>query len=141
LARWPDGGIKMYLIYKLSHFRRPHPDLFVDGDYVPLCGTGDLNGNICVFARRTGLAWALAVVPRLIGSRVVNGATLLSRDFWQSTTVSLPAHAPRRWSNVLTGEMLETIAVGHLQQLPVAKVFQSLPVALLYSCTGPDHNE
>jgi len=67
LSRWEDGRIKLYLVYKLLNFRRSQPELFSQGDYLPIEVTGEMSERVCAFARRRGEAWALAVVPRLIG--------------------------------------------------------------------------
>ena len=41
----------MYMIWKTLHFRREHPDLFLQGDYVPLRTAGERAENVVAFAR------------------------------------------------------------------------------------------
>ncbi len=91
LANWQDGRIKLYLLHKLLSFRRAHAEFFAEGDYVPLeSTTGPMDDRICAFARRQGAAWAVAVVPRLIGEMVYNGGApvgeILGRERASSST-------------------------------------------------------
>jgi len=71
-------------------------------------------------------AAAVTVVPRLLARR---GGELppLGPEYWQDTTVEIPAEAGRRFRNVLTGEDLDGGA------LPVGHALAHVPVALLDS--------
>jgi len=132
LSSWPDGRIKLYLMHKLLDFRRAHPDLFAEGDYVPLEVTGEASQAVCAFARRKDQAWAVVLAPRLIGSAVYNGTVPLGAEFWKSTAVSLGAEAPTRWLNIITGEHLESTESGSTRALSLSHVLDIFPVAFVY---------
>ena len=126
LARWQDGRIKLYLNYKLLTARRESAALFVEGEYLPLQAEGAMKDRVCAFARRSNGSWAITIVPRLIGATVFRGGMPLA-EFWESSTLRLSPEAPEYWRDVVSGELIE--AAGNL--LPLAKVFQHFPVALL----------
>ena len=132
LSHWQDGRIKLYLTLKLLGFRRAHADLFGAGEYVPLRATGEMAKQVCAFARRQGRAWALAVVPRLIGRAAYRGHAPLGGDLWGATALDLPAEAPRRWLDVISGELLEGAPQTAPNRLLLGRIFKHFPVALLY---------
>ena len=133
LKNWHDGRIKFYLTYKLTNFRRAYPEITLDGDYRPLDVSGELADRVCAFARRSGTAWAVVAMPRLIGAAVFNGAVPLGGDFWRSTAVHLPKDAPAQWVNIITGWHSAALAVGNEKVLPMQALFKEFPVALLFS--------
>jgi (1->4)-alpha-D-glucan 1-alpha-D-glucosylmutase len=131
LNHWEDGRVKLYLTWKALNFRRAHPALFLQGDYVPLFGRGGKRESVCAFARRRGEEWALMAVPRLATRLVGTGQFPLGRKVWGASALSLPAGAPTRWRNVLTGETLAATSRQRKKSLPLAQVFERFPVALL----------
>ena len=135
LANWQDGRIKLYLLHKLLSFRRAHAEFFAEADYTPLQNTtGPMDDRICAFARRQGAAWAVAVVPRLIGEMVYNGGAPVG-EVWSGSALHLPPDAPARWIDAVSGERIE---VDPGKQLMLNKVFKYFPVALLYCETPAD---
>src|SRR5581483_5404904 len=60
-----DGRGKLYLIWKTLQFRRAHPDLFRDAEYLPLRVTGEHASKACAFARRANEQLAIVIAPRL----------------------------------------------------------------------------
>jgi (1->4)-alpha-D-glucan 1-alpha-D-glucosylmutase len=136
LSNWQDGRVKLYLMQKLLSFRRVHPEIFADGDYMPLQAAGHLGERICAFARRKGRAWVVAIVPRLIGAMVYNGGAP-SAEVWGSSSLALPADAPAQWRDVISGETVEA-ATNNI--LPLGGVFQYFPVSLLYHQEATDHS-
>jgi len=100
---------------------------------MPLEISGELSDQVCAFARRSGAAWAVALVPRLIGAAVFNGGAPLGADFWRSTGVYLPQDAPCHWVNTITGGEVDALLIGDKKFLPVQTVCKDFPVALLSS--------
>jgi len=113
------GAEKLYVILKTLAYRRQHPRLFTEGEYIPLpTHPGHLS-----YLRRHGRNWLLVVVPliRKEYEKVVDMDTL---------TLSLPPNAPVRWKHEFTGQML------YGNDLTTSKeVFAGFPVTLL-SATG-----
>ena len=131
LAHWQDGRIKLHLLQKLLNFRATHDELFSAGDYLPLSAAGESAPMICAFARHHDRAWAIVVVPRLIGALVFRGGSPLGAEAWGETSLELPA-APRRWLDIITGNSIE--APGHT--LALSELFKNFPGALLYADAG-----
>jgi (1->4)-alpha-D-glucan 1-alpha-D-glucosylmutase len=131
LQQWPDGRIKLYLIYKSLAFRGAHQSLFDDGEYLPIECLEGSRGQICAFARRKDDRWVLVAIPRLIANLVEAGRPPLDENAWGTSFLALPEEVPDRWRNVLTGEELSVATSGNRKRLPVARALRSFPVALL----------
>ncbi len=132
LSRWEDGRIKLYLTRMALHFRRLHRDLFLSGSYLPISVSGGRKEHVLSFARERNGFWTVAAVPRLMTRLPASGVFPLGRDTWGTQGgLLLPAEAPARWSNVLTGETIDASAADGMNLLPLFRVFQMFPVALL----------
>ena len=123
LSNWQEGRIKLYITHKCLSFRRANAALFSEGDYVALEVVGRHAERVLAFARRNEDTWAVAVIPRLVARL---GSPPLG-DVWRDTSVVLPDTAPKRWSNVFTGELL-TAPNGAIS---LAITFAVLPISLL----------
>ncbi|TEB06122.1 Maltooligosyl trehalose synthase [Pelotomaculum schinkii] len=144
LSCWPDGRIKLYLIYKALNFRRAHRDLFITGKYIPLAATGHGQEHTCAFARRLESCWSLTVVSLLLAKLQISNRSAHCEDglpetgflpgkAWEDSALILPAQSPGRWLNIFTGEVLNANREDGKNTLPLASLFHSLPVALLTS--------
>ena len=51
--------------------------------------------------------------------------------FWRGTRISLPPHAPSRWENVLSGEVVEVASDRKGSTLRAEEVLGNFPVACL----------
>jgi (1->4)-alpha-D-glucan 1-alpha-D-glucosylmutase len=131
LSHWQDGRVKLYLISRLLGFRRAHAELFNAGDYIPLNAVGAMDEQVCAFARRLGRVWAIAVVPRLVGRIAYRSGAPLGKELWGETALDLPAEAPRRWVDVISGESIEGAPMAASNLLSLASVFKHFPVALI----------
>lgn len=124
-----DGRIKLYTLWQSLALRSAWPEVFRDGDYLPLTGRGERAINVCAFARRCGARTVIAVVPRLPARLLAgNGHMLpLGPEVWGDTVVDLPGElAGVSWRNVLTGEVHAANRV-----LTMGRVLACFPVALL----------
>jgi len=132
VTNWQDGRIKLYLTDKALGFRHAHPELFHDGSYLPLEAAGPRLTNLCAFARNKAEAWCVTVAPRLTTQLAPAGRMALGATSWQETHLLLPASAPERWRNVLTGEevVAEKLRDGR-RRVKAADLLKRFPVALL----------
>ena len=133
LEHWPDGRVKLYLIYKTLNFRRSHQTLFQEGSYIPLWAPETKKKKVCAFARRTEDDWTLVVVPRLT-TTVLAQETWPLEEFWDDTIVVLPDEAPDRWFNIFTREEISIANTSSKKILRVDSVLGKFPVALLAPC-------
>lgn len=127
---WPDGRIKLYVIWKALSFRRQNRALFEEGEYLPLGARGRRKENVCAFARRGSDSWAIPVVPRLLTALLSPGEPPTGRRVWGNSVLNLPEEAPREWRDVFTGRTLAAPRRGK-KVLALADVFAVFPVALL----------
>jgi (1->4)-alpha-D-glucan 1-alpha-D-glucosylmutase len=106
---------KLFVTYRGLDFRRAHPELFAEGEYLPLEVKGSCARNVCAFARRHDGKWTVVVAPRWT-TKVTE---------WGDTEVMLPAGVPAgvpsEWSDCLTGLTPASWRVGDLlAEFPVA---------------------
>ena len=121
-----DGGIKLFLIHRALSARQRRPSLFGEGVYLPVPAEGRFSNHVVAFARRHEGAWAVAAVPRFAASLVEPGKFPVGRAVWADTRLRLPAGAPRRWTDAITGRRLRAESV-----LGIGDVLKEFPVALL----------
>jgi (1->4)-alpha-D-glucan 1-alpha-D-glucosylmutase len=127
---WEDGRIKMYLTHRALALRSALPELFRDGEYLPLAPEGERAEHVFAFARRGGGAEVVAVVPRLVATLMRDrGFSLPAAEDWRGTRITGGGGVlAGRWRNVLTGEELEGGTDG---ELAADELLGTFPVALL----------
>ncbi|MCB9948602.1 MAG: malto-oligosyltrehalose synthase [Rhodospirillaceae bacterium] len=94
LDTWRDGRVKQYVIARILALRNRWPNLFTEGDYIPLEVTGDQSDRVVAFMRRGVDCLLVVVVPRLV-------APLLEErdrphppaEIWGDTAILLPEPA------------------------------------------------
>ncbi len=131
LSHWQDGRLKLYIIYRALNLRKDSPDLFRQGDYLPLEARGERGKNLLAFARRQGNAWVLAAAGRFYTQMATPGQPPVGRAAWGETLLSLPPEAPGKWLDILTGKSYEAGKSANLSTLPLQTIFHDLPLALL----------
>jgi len=123
LKQWPDGRIKMYLTAKLLQFRRRHPRLFDEGEYIPLRVTGARADHVIAFARRFQNDWCLVAVPRLCASLTRAGTPPLGKKAWKDTRIEMPPEFPADAADIFTDSEVSTPRLSDL--------FATLPLAVI----------
>ena len=131
LRKWPDGRIKVYVTKAALRCRQQYPQLFTEGDFLPVVARGARSGNVVSTLRSHDGNAALAVVPRWLARTYTEQETLPSAEFWGGTTLLLPKSAPRSWTNVLTGESVASEDTAEGYSLAVSEALKHFPVALL----------
>ena len=128
-----DGRIKLYLTMVGLHYRREHPDLFLEGEYVPLETGGDQAERVVAFTRIYRDRAVVAVVPRLVEGLVSQFQTPpIGAGVWKDTWVTVPSWSPNtRYLNLITGEILTVRTEEDRQTLDLGTILSEFPVALL----------
>lgn len=123
-----DGRIKLYTVWQTLALRQRWPEVFRDGEYLPLAVGGQRASHVCAFARRAGDRLLVTLVPRLPLRLLGHFDELpLGLAVWGDTRLEFPPElASRAWLNVLSGET--HAAADHL---PVGQLLNYFPVALL----------
>ena len=128
LENWTDGSIKQFTVRQALQCRKANPELFTEGEYIPLNLTADSSLKMLGYARKHGSGWCLVLVPLHVSQLSKPGVFPLGEKAWGSSAVQLPQGAPATWQNCFTNETI----TGNTS-LKLAKVFASFPVALLIS--------
>jgi (1->4)-alpha-D-glucan 1-alpha-D-glucosylmutase len=132
LRAWQDGRVKLHVTRATLALRNTHPELFADGDYLPLDVTGAHARHVVAYARRHGADWAVVVAPRLLltlarATGIRDGESPLGESAWCDTAVRLPAEAPAAWRDTLGNVTCRADGAA----IRVADALAGLPVALL----------
>jgi (1->4)-alpha-D-glucan 1-alpha-D-glucosylmutase len=125
-----DGRIKLYLTSKVLNLRKQRPELFQEGEYIPLEIAGERAKHLFAFARTYEEQTIIVAVPRLFAQFSGGEPRMPSgEEIWQDTRIEVPRQATRL-RNLLTGELLAPAEQGGY----LAKdLFNNFPVALLLS--------
>ncbi len=93
LVRWRDGRVKAKLTAAVLKVRSAAPELFTQGDYLPLEVEGPQAEHALAFARVDNLGRAAVVVAPRMTAKLLDGRTdlLVPASFWQDTTIQLPS--------------------------------------------------
>jgi len=128
-----NGGIKLYLNWKMLTFRREHEQLFCDGDYLPLKVHGEHAERVCAFARHHAGELLIVVVPRLFGGLIGTEDRLpIGPVAWGDTWIELPSERMlEQWINILTETAFKTQMMGESRGFLLAQLFEVFPYALL----------
>lgn len=125
-----DGRAKLYVTWLTLQARRDHAGIYRRGDYEALEAVGPRAEHVCAFARVHDKLRAVSVAGRWFarlhkerpGPPVGEGA-------WEDTWLQLPASG--RWRDAYTGKRRQTEIRDGVALLPLARVFDTLPIALL----------
>jgi (1->4)-alpha-D-glucan 1-alpha-D-glucosylmutase len=128
LAGWKDGRVKAAVIARALALRTRLPDLFAEGDYIPLEAEGEMAAHVLAFARRQGDSASITLVTRLPAKGLGDSPLpLIPAERWGDTALLLPpALAGLSFRDVLGGP---GSAGG--ERLALRDLLGALPVALL----------
>ncbi len=121
-----DPRVKLFLIHRGLRTRGENKDLFEKGDYLPGSITGSRAQHAVAFFRSWENRYALTVAPRFLTSLIKPGEIPVGRRVWQDTIISLPANAPSRWRDGISGNVLTA-----RNELLVGDILRDFPVSIL----------
>ncbi|MBP0443455.1 malto-oligosyltrehalose synthase [Roseomonas sp. SSH11] len=128
LPHWKDGRVKAAVIAHALALRTRQPELFAEGEYIPLEAEGEMAQHVLAFARRCRDTASITVVTRL-PSRLLGDAAdpLPPAAAWAGTALVLPpVLAGLSFRDALGGD-----GTASGERLEVADLLRQLPVALL----------
>ncbi len=129
---WQNGSPKLYLTWKALELRREMPELFENGEYVPLETVGERADHIVAFARRSGDETTITVVPRFCSRLASEAGLAFCSEVWKDTGIMLPENVGvAAFHNVFTGECVEREERDGMGCLSVSGLLRNFPVALL----------
>ena len=128
-----DGRVKLYTTMVGLEYRQLHPDLFQRGEYLPLeCG-GSKRQHLCAFARVHEHQALVTVVPRLLATLNPDSKRPpIGPLVWEDSWVAMPPWPTlSEFRHLLTGEIVAAESVNGRRVLPLSRVLNHCPVALL----------
>jgi malto-oligosyltrehalose synthase/4-alpha-glucanotransferase len=120
-----DAGIKLWLTACLFRERAASPEVFAQGEYIPLVVEGVHRERIIAFVRKHKKKQYLVIAPLHATAEQVD---------WQDTRVLLPSATPESWVNVLTGDVRKEV-----KHISVKSALSVSPVGLLRA-TEPERS-
>lgn len=131
-----EGRLKLYLLFKSLHFRKINPDLFLEGDYVPLKIEGPRKDNLVAFARMSGNKILIVAAGRffmdLISDEIQEP---VGAEIWADTKILLPKdwNRERTVTDIFTGETISSYQEEENKFFKVEEIFRHLSAGFLAS--------
>jgi maltooligosyltrehalose synthase len=113
-----QNEIKIGLLSRLLRFRREHPKLCSQGDYLPLSA-----GSLFAFARRSDSEVCISIARTSVAPKAGTDAS--------EETVILPDQLVGGWRSVLTGRSIELGRSRSRPDVPAAQLIAAQPCELL----------
>ena len=135
LEHWPSGRIKLYLTWRALQFRRAHPELCLEGDYLPL-EWERASPPACAFARRWQGAWLIAAAPLRLLPFARFSQPVSQPSAYRELRLRLPSEAPARWRQLFTGEQITAARDEDGCYIAAANLWDKLPAAWLVAEPG-----
>jgi (1->4)-alpha-D-glucan 1-alpha-D-glucosylmutase len=126
-----DGRIKLFITAALARFRRDQPDLFAQGDYVPLEAIGKLQDHVVAFARSIQNKTLIVAVARFFVRLGCRESIPAGDSVWDDQWINIGNLSGGAYRDLFSGRTINTTRVAEQTVLPVSQVFFSLPVSVL----------
>ena len=133
VTNWHDGRIKLFVSAAGLRLRRSQPQLFLQGEYVPLAGEGEGKDHVVAIARVWEGQSVIVLAPRLVARLIGPGDSLpVGEQIWNQTRIGLPPRlVAHSFQNIFTKESVVSQSPSGLAEILVADALRSCPVALL----------
>jgi malto-oligosyltrehalose synthase/4-alpha-glucanotransferase len=118
--------VKLWITQQLYELRKQNPDLFSEGDYVPLQIKGKFKDHLFAFARAYKQAVLIIVVPLHLAKICKEQQTDLFNFDWKDTTIVLPSRLNMEWELMMTGNNVE-----YEGKIAPAGLFSNSPFSIL----------
>jgi (1->4)-alpha-D-glucan 1-alpha-D-glucosylmutase len=142
LAATPrDSRLKLLATWRLLNLRRSEPELFQQGDYLPLEIAGEPSPHLVAFARRLAppgrpTKLMVVVVPRFFAQLLKDHSRAPGESWfpfpesvWGSAAIHLPVDFAGSLTNLFTGDKLSTSGSA----ISATELLREFPVAVLVS--------
>lgn len=126
-----DGAIKLWTTAQLLRLRRSQHTLFRQGSYLPLRAADAAEQHVIAHARQDDGKSLIVAVPRFACTLMRGISALPVNTAWRDWTLPCPPELHGEYRNLFTAE-----AVKLENALPLARLFQSFPVAVLVQESG-----
>jgi (1->4)-alpha-D-glucan 1-alpha-D-glucosylmutase len=125
---WQQGTLKQQIICNTLALLARQPELFLNGEYLPLAIEGPLADRAIAFARRCQQRMVIVVVTCLPYPLLEQGdAPVMRPQAWKDTAIILAEQYDVSWIDVLTNEKTN-VADGRIR---LSDALRLLPLAIL----------
>ena len=133
LDHWENGHIKMFVTACCLRFRRNHPNLFLEGDYLPLQVEGERGDHVVAFARQSNNRFSITVAPRLVAGLMEPELKWPVNSVWKGTHIILPPGLSGKGTlrDLFTQQPISITMRDGQSTLNLEQVFALWPLALL----------
>ena len=121
-----SAHVKLWLTQQLLQLRKTNPDLFAEGEYIPLGVEGAYKNHVLAFARRHKSAVQVVAVPLHTALLCKEQEKTFFEIDWKDTKIILPKEIESSLETVFTRSQVEK---G--KGLLAADLFSHFPVAIL----------
>jgi malto-oligosyltrehalose synthase/4-alpha-glucanotransferase len=121
-----DARIKLWLTHTILNVRKQHPDLFAEGQYIPLAIEGRYKDHVLAFARQYRENWLIVAVPLHLATMSDQQNKEIPVLDWKDTRILLPPDAPDEWEH----SFLKTSG-SSVGSIAVKEIFKPVPMAIL----------
>ncbi|QJT09331.1 malto-oligosyltrehalose synthase [Oceanidesulfovibrio marinus] len=119
-----DGRVKLFATHRGLAVRNAHPELFAQGEYLPLEFEGGRADRVFGFVRQRDDEAVMVLVPRFTANVPKEGRFPLA-GFWQGVHITSDWLPNGAWTNAFTGQKFEATPTS------VRKILADFPVAVL----------
>ncbi len=133
LDLWENGKIKMFVTACCLRLRKNHPELFLEGDYLPLTVTGEHADHVVAFARQNHEKLSITIAPRRVAHLMEPELKWPVNSLWEGTHIVLPPGLSEKETlqNLFTRQPLPITVRDGQSTLDLTHVFALWPLALL----------
>jgi (1->4)-alpha-D-glucan 1-alpha-D-glucosylmutase len=131
------GRSKLFLTWRALQARQTYPQLFREGNYVPLTVEGPAASHFLAFARTYADSHAIIAVPRLVAKLMEDRPSLLDPEIWRETRIIIPASIkPLPYCNWMTAEPIAVSTTSNGEAfLDLTSTGKNFPWILLFGST------
>lgn len=119
-----DARIKLWLVHTLMKLRRDNPDVFTEGEYIPLQTDGRCKDHVLAFARKYRRRLYIVALPLHTAQLCSEQQRDIMEVDWADTRILLPGDLDEPWEDLL-GQRQGAAE----NSLPVKELFSPLPFA------------
>lgn len=133
LDHWESGKIKMFVTACCLRLRKNHPDLFLEGDYLPLTVTGERADHVVAFARQHNGKISITAAPRLVANLMEPELQWPVNSPWEGTHIVLPPGLSGKETlhDLFTQQPISVTVCDGQSTLDLTHIFSLWPLALL----------
>lgn len=132
MHNYTDGRIKLYCTVRALKARQSSPEIFSEGEYLPLTVNGPREQNVIAFARKNKNRIFVVAAGRFLSEFLTNDTPIIPSQTWKGTALQIPTECKTyTFQDIFTGQKLNPQMDSNAAYLEVDGIFSHLTFALL----------